>query len=108
MIIDMNNLMRDAFENRFHIRDHVICCLHAKQRITERLFLLTNGSTQGIQQVVQRVRALKNLGRFGISVKEHQNATSFSSLRVSMLTGEQCNRKHFEAIIGDDASPWYW
>ncbi len=42
MIIDMNNLMRDAFENRFHIRDHVICCLHAKQRITERLLFLSN------------------------------------------------------------------
>ncbi len=83
--------------------NHVICILHAKQRIVERLLLLlTHGEQERIDKIVNRIRRLLELNRFNISSKEGKR-DSFLTMRIDMLTGSQCDTilKHFLAIIED-------
>ncbi len=104
----MHKNIKPSLNNIFGISDsnHVICTLHAKQRIVERLImLLTGGITSETLKVVERISCLKSLNRFNITLKESTENT-FNDVKVNMLTGDQCDTilKNYRVVIGADSS----
>ncbi len=94
---------------------HVICVLHAKQRIIERLILLlTGGTREGVSKIIERIRGLPGLNRFNITPKPNIVDHTLMQYRVDMLTGDQCDviLSHYLSIVDNDASEvvrriWY-
>ncbi len=94
--------------NIFHVPDenHIICSLHAKQRLVVRLILLLTRFTKaGVTAIVDLIRTLPVLNRFDITLKPNNTDYCFTNLKVDMLTGDQCNtimKHHQKIIINED------